>query len=74
MTMAFVAIGFILPRFYDSFIPMEKRGEGRLDFAPNEAVAVVDTHRNRVTEDVVIEYGGNSPDEPVKYEGKGVAR
>jgi hypothetical protein len=71
--MAFVAIGFILPRFYDSFVPMEKRGEGHLDFAPNEAIAVVDTHRSRVVEDVVIGYGGSSPGEAVKYEGKGVS-
>lgn len=74
MTMAFVAIGFLLPKFYDPFVPAEKRGEGHLGFAPNEAVAVVDTHRSRVTEDVVIGYGGNSPDEAVEYEGKGVAR
>ena len=73
LTMAFVAIGFILPRFYDSFVPMEKRGEGHLDFAPNEAIAVVDTHRSRVVEDVVIGYGGSSPGEAVKYEGKGVS-
>jgi len=74
MTMAFVAIGFILPRFYDSFVPMEKRGEGHIDFAPNEAIAVVDMHRSGVTDDVVIGYGGNSPDEAVGFEGKGVAR
>jgi len=75
MTMAFVAIGFLLPKFYDPFIPMEKRGEGHLDFAPNEAIAVVDTHRSRVAQDVVIGYGGGSPDEPVEFvEGKGASK
>jgi len=75
MTMLFVAIGFLLPRFYDPFVPIEKRGQGHLDFAPNEAIAVVDTHRSRHTEDVMIGYGGNGSDEPVEVvEGKGMAK
>lgn len=73
MTMLFVAIGWVLPRFYDPFVPVEKRGEGHLDFAPNEAVAVVDTQRGRVEGDVFIGFGGDGSGEPVGFEGKGVA-
>ena len=68
--MVFVAIGFSLPKFYDPFVPVEKRGEGHLGFAPNEAVAVVEAFQNRTGGGSGVEYGGyNSPDEPVGFGG-----
>lgn len=73
--MLFVALGWVLPKFYDPFVPIEKRGRGHLDFAPNETIAVIDTHRDRVTEeDRAMGYGGNIAEEPVGFEGKGVSR
>jgi hypothetical protein len=82
--MVFVAIGWLLPKFYDPFVPVEKRGEGHLEFAPNEAVAVVEAFRNRVGgggggveyggySPDGVEYGGYSPDEPVGFGGKAMA-
>jgi hypothetical protein len=72
--MVFVAIGWLLPKFYDPFVPVEKRGEGHLEFAPNEAVAVVEAFRNRVGGGGGgVEYGGYSPDEPVGFGGKAMA-
>ena len=71
LTMVFVAIGWLLPKFYDPFVPVEKRGEGHLEFAPNEAVAVVEVFRNRGGGGV--EYGGYGPDEPVGVRGKVMA-
>lgn len=74
MTMLYVAVGWFLPKFYDPFVPIEKRGEGHLDFAPNESIAVVDLHRDRVAQGGVMRQGGHSPDEVTGYEGKGVSR
>jgi len=73
LTMVFVAVGGLLPKFYDPFVPMEKRGEGHLDFAPNESIAVIEAHQNRLGGEGVVGYGGHSPDEPVVFGGKAMA-
>lgn len=73
--MLWVAVGFLLPKFFDPFVPVEKRGRGHLDFAPNETIAVIDTHRDRgIEEDGVMRFGGNLAEEPVGFEGKGMSR
>lgn len=73
LTMVFVAVGWLLPKFYDPFVPIEKRGEGHLDFAPDESIAVIEAHRSRMGDDAVVGYGGHSPDEPVGFGGKAMA-
>lgn len=61
-TMVFVAIGFIFPRFYHPWVPVEKRGEGHIPFSPNVPTAVVDVSVGRVVEDGVMDHTG--PVEP----------
>lgn len=73
LTMVFIAVGWLLPKFYDPFVPTEKRGEGHIDFAPNESVAVVEAFQNRMGGGSGGEYGGYSPDEAVRVGGKAVA-
>lgn len=33
--MVLIALGFLLPRWFDVFIPVERRGEGKISYAPN---------------------------------------
>lgn len=66
--MIFVAIGWLVPKFYDPFVPVEKRGEGHLEFAPNEAVAVVEAYQSRMGG-----ASGYSPDEQIGFERKEMA-
>lgn len=51
LVMVFVAVGFIWPRYFNMFIPVEKRGEGHIPFKPNVAVAVVDVYSGRAIEE-----------------------
>lgn len=74
MTMVFVAVGWLLPKFYDPFVPIEKRGEGHLDFAPNESIAVIEAYQNRMVGDGGAEYGAHSLEEPVGFSGKAMAQ
>lgn len=59
MTMLFIAVGFFLPKFFEPFVPVEKRGEGHIDFSPNVAIAVVDISQGRVVEEAVVRGRGN---------------
>lgn len=73
--MVFVAVGWLLPKFYDPFVPGEKRWEGHIGFAPGEAVAVVEVFQRRVGGGSA---GGGSGgeygrDEPVGFGGKTMA-
>ncbi|KAF2022390.1 SNF-domain-containing protein [Aaosphaeria arxii CBS 175.79] len=36
--MVIIAVGFVLPRWFDVFIPVARRGEGKIDYAPNVSV------------------------------------
>lgn len=37
--MLIIAFGLVFPRMMDVFIPVERRGEGKIPFSPNLAVA-----------------------------------
>ena len=50
LVMLFVAIGFVLPRFFHPFIPHDKRGQGRIGFAPNVSVTVTDLSHDQSAE------------------------
>lgn len=75
MTMVFVAVGWLLPKFYDPFVPIEKRGEGHLDFAPNKSIAVIEVYQNRMGGDGGAGYGGaQGSEEPVGFGGKAMGK
>jgi solute carrier family 6 GABA transporter-like protein 1 len=71
LTMVFVAVGWLLPKFYDPFVPIEKRGEGHIGLAPNETVAVVEAFWGRMGRRHGGGYDGR--DEPVGFGGKAMA-
>jgi solute carrier family 6 GABA transporter-like protein 1 len=73
LTMVFIAIGGLWPKFYDPFVPNEKRGEGHLDFGPNESIAAIEAHQNRMARGGVVGHSGYSPDEPAGFGGKAMA-
>ena len=54
MTMLFVAIGFIMSRFFHPFIPHGKRGKGHDGFVPNVPVAVVKVANARLADDGMV--------------------
>jgi hypothetical protein len=75
MTMLFIAVGWLMPKLYDDpFVPVEVRGRGHLDFAPNESIAVVEAHINSVDVDGVTGYGVHSPEAPVGLGEKATAQ
>jgi solute carrier family 6 GABA transporter-like protein 1 len=74
MTMLFIAVGWLMPKFYDPFVPVEVRGRGNLDFAPNESVAVVEAHSNRVGVEGATGFGVHSPEEPAGLGGKAMTQ
>ncbi|KAL1858107.1 hypothetical protein Daus18300_010108 [Diaporthe australafricana] len=39
LAMVIIAIGLVFPRMMDPFVPVERRGEGKIPFSPNLAVA-----------------------------------
>jgi solute carrier family 6 GABA transporter-like protein 1 len=74
MTMLFIAVGWLMPKFYDPFVPVEVRGRGHLDFVPNESVAVAEAHSNRVDVDGVAGNVSHNPEEPAGCSGKAMAQ
>lgn len=48
--MVIVAFGFILPRWFDVFVPASRRGEGKLSYAPNVAMVANVTDELRSAE------------------------
>jgi solute carrier family 6 GABA transporter-like protein 1 len=74
MTMLFIAVGWLMPKFYDPFVPVEVRGRGHFDFTLNESIAVVDVHGNRVGADGVTGNLSQGPEEPVRFGGKAMAQ
>jgi hypothetical protein len=71
--MVFIAVGGLLPSSTTLSCQIEKRGEGHLDFAPNESIAVIEARQNRMAQEGVVGYGGHSSDEPVRLGGKAMA-
>jgi solute carrier family 6 GABA transporter-like protein 1 len=74
MTMLFIAVGWLMPKFYDPFVPVAVRGRGHLDFAPNESIAVVGAHSNRVGVDGITGNVSHGLEEPVGFGGKAMAQ
>jgi hypothetical protein len=72
--MLFIAIGWLMPKFYDPFVPVEVRGRGDFDFAPNESIAVVEARSDRVGVDGVTGNVSHGLEEPVGFGGKATAR
>ena len=72
MTMLFVAVAFLFPRFLDPLVPVEKRGEGHIEFSPNVPTAVMETRTARTAESGVAVNDGDSPDESTGYVTKEV--
>ncbi|CAI6338679.1 unnamed protein product [Periconia digitata] len=62
LTMVFVAVGLIFPRFFHPWIPVEKRGEGHIPFSPNVRTAVVDVSVGRTVESGMIEHEHSGSD------------
>lgn len=74
MTMLSIAVGWLMPKFYDPIVPVEVRGRGHFDFAPNESIAVVEAHSNRVGVDGVTRNVSQGPEEPVGFGGKAMVQ
>lgn len=46
LTMVIMAIGFIVPRWFDVFVPSIRRGEGELHYAPGVTMVQNETEEN----------------------------
>ncbi|KAJ9612196.1 hypothetical protein H2200_003793 [Cladophialophora chaetospira] len=58
-TMFFVAIGFVFPRYFVPFIPVEKRGQGHIPYSPDIAVAVIDVAEGQTPPRADVEDSGS---------------
>lgn len=67
LTMVIVAFGFVAPRWFDTFVPSIRRGEGDLQYAPGVSMVQNETEESRGLEAME---GRNSSPEGIYAEPK----
>jgi solute carrier family 6 (neurotransmitter transporter, GABA) member 1 len=50
LVMLFIGLGFALPRFFDVFVPADRRGENELTYAPRVLMGTLKGERERAAE------------------------